>query len=120
MTDAPQPAGPDLRIGIPEKDLADGSMLVGQVDNTPVLIARRGTEVFAIDATCTHYGGPLGEGLFDGECVRCPWHHARFEAATGDAAGAPAASPVAASKRAWCQGQRTHSPSKSPSPSGPP
>jgi len=94
MTDAPQPAGPDLRMGIAEKDLADGSMVVGQVENTPVLIARRGAEVFAIDATCTHYGGPLGEGLLVGETVRCPWHHACFSLRSGEALAAPALSPL--------------------------
>ena len=94
MTDAPQPAGPDLRIGIAETDLADGSMVVGRVENTPVLIARRGAEVFAIDATCTHYGGPLGEGLMVGETVRCPWHHACFSLRSGEALAAPALSPL--------------------------
>jgi apoptosis-inducing factor 3 len=94
MTDAPQPAGPDLRIGIAETDLADGSMVVGQVESTPVLIARRGAEVFAIDATCTHYGGPLGEGLMVGETVRCPWHHACFSLRSGEALAAPALSPL--------------------------
>jgi apoptosis-inducing factor 3 len=94
MTDAPQPAGPDLRMGIAEKDLADGSMVVGQVENTPVLIARRGAEVFAIDATCTHYGGPLGEGLLVGDTVRCPWHHACFSLRSGEALAAPALSPL--------------------------
>jgi apoptosis-inducing factor 3 len=94
MTDAPRPAGPDLRMGIAEKDLADGSMVVGQVENTPVLIARRGTEVFAIDASCTHYGGPLGEGLMVGETVRCPWHHACFSLRSGEALAAPALSPL--------------------------
>ena len=94
MTDAPQPAGPDLRMGIAEKDLADGSMVVGQVEKTPVLIARRGAEVFAIDATCTHYGGPLGEGLMVGETVRCPWHHACFSLRSGEALAAPALSPL--------------------------
>jgi len=94
MTDAPQPAGPDLRMGIAEQDLADGSMVVGQVENTPVLIARRGAEVFAIDATCTHYGGPLGEGLMVGETVRCPWHHACFSLRSGEALAAPALSPL--------------------------
>src|SRR5215470_16447816 len=94
MTDAPQPAGPDLRMGIAEQDLADGSMVVGQVGKAPVLIARRGAEVFAIDATCTHYGGPLGEGLMVGESVRCPWHHAAFDLRTGAAVRAPALSAV--------------------------
>jgi len=97
MTDAPQPAGPDLRMGIAEQDLADGSMVVGQVGKTPVLIARRGAEVFAIDATCTHYGGPLGEGLMVGETVRCPWHHACFSLRSGEALAAPALSPL----RCW-------------------
>jgi NADPH-dependent 2,4-dienoyl-CoA reductase/sulfur reductase-like enzyme/nitrite reductase/ring-hydroxylating ferredoxin subunit len=81
-------------MGIAEKDLADGSMVVGQVENTPVLIARRGAEVFAIDATCTHYGGPLGEGLMVGETVRCPWHHACFSLRSGEALAAPALSPL--------------------------
>jgi len=97
MTDAPQPAGPDLRMGIAEQDLADGSMVVGQVGKAPVLIARRGAEVFAIDATCTHYGGPLGEGLMVGETVRCPWHHACFSLRSGEALAAPALSPL----RCW-------------------
>src|SRR5262249_34104167 len=95
MTDAPQPAGPDLRMGIAEKDLDDGSMVVGHVEKTPVLIARRGAEVFAIDATCTHYGGPLGEGLLVGETVRCPWHHACFDLRSGEALRAPAIAPIA-------------------------
>jgi len=94
MTDAPQPAGPDLRTGIAEQDLADGSMVVGQVGKAPVLIARRGAEVFAIDATCTHYGGPLGEGLMVGDTVRCPWHHACFSLRSGEALAAPALSPL--------------------------
>ena len=55
----------NLENGIPESDLADGAMLVGQVGEEAVLLARRGAEVFAIGAACTHYGGPLGEGLMD-------------------------------------------------------
>jgi nitrite reductase/ring-hydroxylating ferredoxin subunit len=62
MSDASQANNPDLKSGIPETDLADEAMLVGQVGEDAVLLARRGTEVFAIGATCTHYGGPLGEG----------------------------------------------------------
>jgi NADPH-dependent 2,4-dienoyl-CoA reductase/sulfur reductase-like enzyme/nitrite reductase/ring-hydroxylating ferredoxin subunit len=81
---------PDLTKGIPEGDLTDGAMLVGQVGQEQVLLARRGVEVFAIDATCTHYGGPLGEGLMVADTVRCPWHHACFSLRTGEALAAPA------------------------------
>ena len=94
MTDAAHPSGPDLQAGIPESALTDGSMLAGHVGSDAVLIARRGDELFAIGATCTHYGGPLSEGLMVGETVRCPWHHACFNLRTGEAVAAPALSPV--------------------------
>src|SRR5437660_5729530 len=94
MTEPNQVDKPDLRNGIPDGDLADGAMLVGQVGEEPVLLTRRGREVFAIGATCTHYGGPLGEGLMVADTVRCPWHHACFSLRTGEALAAPALNPV--------------------------
>jgi nitrite reductase/ring-hydroxylating ferredoxin subunit len=87
--------GPDLGQGIDESELADGAMLVGHKDGEGVLLARRGSDVFAIGSTCTHYSGPLGEGLLVGDTVRCPWHHACFSLHTGDAIAAPALNPVA-------------------------
>ena len=87
--------GPDLKAGIATADLADGSMLVGHADGEAVLLVRRGKEVLAIGATCTHYSGPLGEGLVVGDTVRCPWHHACFDLRSGEALRAPAIAPVA-------------------------
>ncbi len=60
-----------------------------------LLLARRSNAFFAIGATCTHYGGPLADGLMVDETVRCPWHHACFSLKTGEALHAPALSPVA-------------------------
>ena len=88
-------AGPDLSLGIALDELADGGMLVGHVDDEQVLLLRRGSEVFAVGAQCTHYQGPLAEGLVVGDTVRCPWHHACFDLRTGEALRAPALSPIA-------------------------
>ncbi len=89
------PKGPDFSTGIAPADVPDGGMVEGHVGGDAVLLARRGVEWFAVDATCTHYHGPLGEGLVVGETVRCPWHHACFSLRTGEALGAPAITPVA-------------------------
>ncbi|MGI8840442.1 MAG: FAD-dependent oxidoreductase [Caulobacteraceae bacterium] len=96
MTDsATSLEGPDLAKGVPLADLADGAMLLGHAAGEPVLLARRGEAVFAIGAVCTHYGGPLNEGLLVGETVRCPWHHACFSLRTGAPLRPPALDPVA-------------------------
>ena len=86
--------GPDLAAGVPVSSIPDGGMVAGHAEGQAVLLARRGSEIFAIGATCTHYSGPLGEGLMVGETVRCPWHHACFSLRTGEALKAPALSPV--------------------------
>jgi apoptosis-inducing factor 3 len=86
----PNPPGPDLTKGISMSDIAAGQMLLGHVEQDAVLLARQGEEFFAIGATCSHYSGPLAEGLMAGDTVRCPWHHARFSLRTGEAIGAPA------------------------------
>jgi NADPH-dependent 2,4-dienoyl-CoA reductase/sulfur reductase-like enzyme/nitrite reductase/ring-hydroxylating ferredoxin subunit len=92
--DKAQPSGPDLKQGIAADDLADGSILAGHVGEDQVLLARRGKDVFAVSAQCSHYHGPLVEGLLDGDTVRCPWHHACFNLRTGEAVHAPAFSPL--------------------------
>ena len=87
--------GPDFARGIRRTEIPDGGMVAGHAHGKPVLVARRGDEVFAIGAQCTHYSGPLVEGLLVGDTVRCPWHHACFSLRTGEALRAPALNPVA-------------------------
>jgi len=94
-TDRAKPTGPDLTRGVSVDDLLDRRMLAGHVGEEAVLVARRGDELFAIGATCSHYGGPLAQGLMAGDTVRCPWHHACFSLRTGEALHAPAFAPVA-------------------------
>lgn len=87
-------ASADFSSGVALADLADGHMLAGKVGGDDVLLIRRGESFFAIGATCTHYHGPLAEGLLAGDTVRCPWHHACFDIRTGAALQAPALDPV--------------------------
>jgi NADPH-dependent 2,4-dienoyl-CoA reductase/sulfur reductase-like enzyme/nitrite reductase/ring-hydroxylating ferredoxin subunit len=93
--DAQELIGPDLTQGVEPHAVPDGGVLVGHVRGEPVLLARRGAEVFAVGAKCSHYGGPLGEGLLVGDEVRCPWHHAAFSLRTGAVVRAPGLDPIA-------------------------
>jgi len=90
-TGAPKP---DFRNGFSVGDLPDGGMVLGQVDAEEVILVRRGGEFFAAGAVCTHYHGPLSDGLVVGDTVRCPWHHACFSLRTGEALRAPALDPI--------------------------
>ena len=90
--------GPDFEKGYETKNVRDGEMFLGHAFGEPVLVARRGEELFAIGATCTHYGGPLAKGLMVDCTVHCPWHHARFDFRTGEAIAAPALNSVASYK----------------------
>src|SRR6516162_4892730 len=94
MADDAKPTGPDLTQGIPLTDVADGGMLVGHVGDDEVLVARQGKDIFAVAAHCSHYHGPLADGLLVGDTVRCPWHHACFSLRTGEPLHPPALSPI--------------------------
>jgi NADPH-dependent 2,4-dienoyl-CoA reductase/sulfur reductase-like enzyme/nitrite reductase/ring-hydroxylating ferredoxin subunit len=89
------PRGPNLAQGIAIADLSDDGKLVGHVGGEQVLLIRHGTKIFAVGAHCTHYHGPLVDGLVVDDEIRCPWHHARFNLGTGEALCAPAFSPLA-------------------------
>src|SRR5438270_4817312 len=91
-TDAP--TGPDMRQGVPLRDIPEAGLLAGHVDGEPVLLSRSGGAVHAVSGACTHYGAPLAEGLVVGETIRCPWHHACFSLRTGHALKAPAFAPL--------------------------
>jgi NADPH-dependent 2,4-dienoyl-CoA reductase/sulfur reductase-like enzyme/nitrite reductase/ring-hydroxylating ferredoxin subunit len=92
--DDKKPSGPDLGKGIASSELADGGMVAGHVGDDEVLLVRHGGTVSAIAAHCTHYHGPLADGLVVGNTIRCPWHHACFDLSTGEALAAPALSPL--------------------------
>ena len=82
--------GPDLERGVEASSVGAGEMIAGHAFGEPVLLAHVEPNWFAVGAKCTHYGGPLVEGVLVGETVRCPWHHACFELRNGAASHAPA------------------------------
>jgi NADPH-dependent 2,4-dienoyl-CoA reductase/sulfur reductase-like enzyme/nitrite reductase/ring-hydroxylating ferredoxin subunit len=95
MAEQAKLTGPDFGAGVDASTVRDAEPLLGHANGEPVLLVRCGDDLLAIGATCTHYGGPLAEGLIDGDEVRCPWHHACFNLRTGEALRSPALSPVA-------------------------
>lgn len=118
--------GPEFSKGIALSEVADGGMLLGHAQGEPVLLARRGDELFAVGAVCTHYSGPLAEGLLVDDTVRCPWHHACFSLRTGEAVRPPALNAVPC----WrverrdgrvhvCEKLEAHRSSRTPSPHSP-
>ena len=90
MSETTHDQGPDLRAGIALGDLRESEPLLGHVDGEPVLLVRQGRDIHAVSARCTHYGGPLHEGLVADGGIRCPWHHACFDLASGAVRSGPA------------------------------
>jgi NADPH-dependent 2,4-dienoyl-CoA reductase/sulfur reductase-like enzyme/nitrite reductase/ring-hydroxylating ferredoxin subunit len=85
---------PDLELGVAAADFDRRPMLVGRVGEEHVLVVKRGDEYFAVAASCTHYHGPLVEGLLVDGNIRCPWHHACFDLRTGMVERGPALDPL--------------------------
>src|SRR6266567_2126602 len=119
------PSGPDLTLGVELSEFT-GETLLGHVGEEDVLLVRSGSDIFAIDAHCSHYHGPLAEGLVVGESIRCPWHHACFDLRTGEAARPPALNPLAvwqveqAGKRIFVRQKRPQPKTRGKTPAGSP
>jgi nitrite reductase/ring-hydroxylating ferredoxin subunit/uncharacterized membrane protein len=76
-----------------ESDLVDGRPVNVMVGVVPLLVMRRGGDLFALGDRCTHRGGPLHEGEVFGDCIQCPWHSSRFNIADGRVVQGPATRP---------------------------
>jgi nitrite reductase/ring-hydroxylating ferredoxin subunit/thioredoxin reductase len=82
--------GVDLTQWLNVEGVPDGGILAGVVGEDRVLVWRNGNRLKAYNADCPHLGGPLNKGIVAGATIRCPWHHACFDLATGEATAAPA------------------------------
>lgn len=86
--------GPDLAGGIAIGSVGDRTLVRGTFDGEDVVVVRDGGRWCAWSGKCTHLGAPLADGLLVDGQLRCPWHHARFSIATGEAIAAPAFEPL--------------------------
>jgi apoptosis-inducing factor 3 len=84
----------DFTRGVAFSELPDGNPVTGNVGEEEAILVRRGENLFAVAAHCTHYHGALADGLVVGDTVRCPLHHACFDLRTGKALRAPALDPI--------------------------
>lgn len=73
-----------------ESDLEEGTPVRAEHNGTPILLVRRGSQIYALAETCSHLGGPLSEGKLDGDVIQCPWHGSRFSIRDGRVVDGPA------------------------------
>ncbi len=78
---------------MPETGLAEAKPTRAEHDGVPILLVRRGTQIFALAETCSHFSGPLSEGELVGDSIVCPWHKSRFALADGRVLDGPAVHP---------------------------
>ncbi len=65
-------------------ELPPGACLSVEKEGQGIALCNSGGTIYALDNTCPHAGGPLGEGSVDGDVVECPWHGWRFNLRTGE------------------------------------
>jgi nitrite reductase/ring-hydroxylating ferredoxin subunit len=75
--------------------IADQSAISVEIGDRQIALFNLGGQIYAIDDTCPHNGGPLCEGSIDREEVECPWHGSRFNIKTGAVTAPPAVDGVA-------------------------
>jgi nitrite reductase/ring-hydroxylating ferredoxin subunit/uncharacterized membrane protein len=83
----------DFKEVLPDSDLQEAKPTRADYEGTPILLVRRGSQIYAIAETCSHLGGPLSEGKLDGDVIQCPWHGSRFSILDGHVVDGPAVHP---------------------------
>ncbi|HEV2147992.1 MAG TPA: Rieske (2Fe-2S) protein [Longimicrobiaceae bacterium] len=87
-------SGPDeWKPVLDAAELPEGTPRCAELDGKRVLLYREGLEIYAIGAVCSHAGGPLEEGDFDGHRVQCPWHQSVFDLRDGTVVHGPSTRP---------------------------
>jgi len=93
-----EPTATEFQVAAEAADVKEGVLFAARIkvddQDVPLVLLRRGEDILAIGATCSHAGGPLAEGkLVEAECVECPWHRSRFSLRDGSVRQGPATIP---------------------------
>ena len=64
-------------------DLPPGTCTSIETEEQGIALFNLDGQIYALDNTCPHAGGPLGEGIIEGEHITCPWHGWKFHIPTG-------------------------------------
>lgn len=78
---------------ISESEVIEGKLVGVDYNGTPIVLVKRGSEICALDGTCSHLGGPLAEGKLEGDAIQCPWHASQFSICDGHVVNGPAVHP---------------------------
>ncbi len=64
-------------------EVPPGTIREFAVDGKTIALANVDGSFHAINGTCLHRGGPLGQGELEGKVVTCPWHGWQYDVTTG-------------------------------------
>src|SRR5215469_947303 len=86
-------ANPEYQPVANQKDLQEGGLLRAELFGKPLVLSMVKGKVYALDAVCSHEGGPLEDGTLEGYEIECPWHGSKFDVRTGEVTNPPAEIP---------------------------
>lgn len=75
---------------VKKSEIPSGTVAELQLDGKTIALANVEGTFYAIDNTCLHRGGPLGQGELRGQVVTCPWHGWQYDVTTGKSTMNPA------------------------------
>jgi len=68
-----------------KSEIKEGQMKKVEIQDKEILLVNVKGKIYAIENKCCHVGGPLNEGILEGNKITCPWHRAQYDVTTGEA-----------------------------------
>lgn len=74
-----------LKTSLKKDDLQESKLVKVDVDDKSLVMTSISGKLYAMDAVCSHEGGPLEEGTLEDYTLICPWHQGKFDIRTAKA-----------------------------------